>query len=153
MTPQEAHQVYGATHYIPCSDGRPQLYYKKESILFSTQEDKELWQYLSYCDSWQFSEINKEREGGENLTPIVPDWDLKYSTYKEGDCTPTQGLFGTYEVRTKCGKWRNVLTGGAFSAISYLKEIGLVAQEDEATSIKLVESFSSRVRRNMRANV
>lgn len=71
MTPQEAKEQYGATHYTTMKDGvTPQMYYKRERIPVNDNTIYECWVYMSYCNLWMGSSITQE--GREDmLKPII----------------------------------------------------------------------------------
>lgn len=59
MTPIEAKQLYGATHYLTMKDGvTPQMFYKQEHSIYNDSTSKLVWVYLSYCNLWQGSSID-----------------------------------------------------------------------------------------------
>lgn len=62
MTPQQAKEWFGATHYLPMKDGvTPQMYYKQESDKYS-EEPRVSWVYLSFANIWMGSQLNAEPE-------------------------------------------------------------------------------------------
>jgi len=55
LTPAEAQAEYGATHYSVTRDGKPMMYYKRETIKFNDGTYTEVWVYLSFADLWMGS--------------------------------------------------------------------------------------------------
>jgi hypothetical protein len=63
MTPTEAKDQYGATHYYPTvRDGDiPQMYYKQEHIHYNDDTSELVWVYLSYANIWMGSSITEDQ--------------------------------------------------------------------------------------------
>ena len=61
MTPQEASNKFGATHYTTMKDGKtPQMYYKYVTIYFNDGTYADWLHYLSFCNIWMGSGLVRE---------------------------------------------------------------------------------------------
>jgi hypothetical protein len=53
MTPTEANEQFGATHYtVMRDDVTPQLFYKQKTIPCKDGTSKRVWVYLSFANIW-----------------------------------------------------------------------------------------------------
>ncbi len=69
MTPTEAKEIYGATHYSVAKDKiTPRMFYKKEPMLYNDDTCKLVWVYLNYNNFWVGSSITEEES--KNLKEI-----------------------------------------------------------------------------------
>ena len=78
MTPSEAKSQYGATHYSTMRGGvTPQLYYKLEATPLNDGTSFTGWVYLSYCNPWMSSNIQRGSTEEGNLKEITSVSDLE----------------------------------------------------------------------------
>jgi hypothetical protein len=71
MTPQQAKEQHGATHYSTMRDGiTPQMYYKLQTTKINDGTGFTCWVYLSFADLWMGSNIRIGSEEEQRLKPI-----------------------------------------------------------------------------------